>query len=374
MRDNRPFLILISLILIFSFLAITLYASNEMAPRISAKSSALYEPESETFIYKKDYNLKLPMASTTKIMTALVVAESLPLDEVIEIDERAIGTDGSSLYLEKGEILNVSDLLYALMLASANDVAEALAYHISGSIENFSIVMNEKAVSLGALDTSFKNPHGLDCDEHYTTARDLALIASAALKNKHIKEICSTYKHTINSNLKERVVVNHNKLLKMLDGCIGVKTGYTQLSGRSLVSACEKDGLTLIGVTIDAPDDWNDHKKLFDYGFSRIHSKVLLDKGEYKRKIPIINSDKGHITVENNEKFKIIYEGNMPEVKRQIYLPHYFIAPIESGEIVGKIVYTIDDKIIGEIPLISKEEAKEIKKKGFFERIFAKEK
>lgn len=373
MKDNRPVLILLALILIFSFLAITLYAANEIAPRVSARSCALYEPESETFIYKKDFNARLPMASTTKIMTALVVTENLAPDELIEIDERAIGTDGSSIYLQKGEIMSVKDLLYALMLASANDAAEALAYHISGSIEDFSSLMNEKAASLGATDTCFKNPHGLDSEGHFTTAHDLAIISAFALNNEYIKEISSTYKQTIYSNLKERIVVNHNKLLKMIDGCIGLKTGYTQLSGRSLVSACEKDGLRLIGVTIDAPDDWQDHKALFDYGFSRIHAKILLGKGEFKRKIPLINSDIGYITVENDERIKIIYEDTMPKIERQVYLPHYLVAPITNGETVGKIIYIVDDKIIGEIPLIAKEEAKEIKKKNFFDRIFSKE-
>ncbi len=373
MKDNRLFLILIALILIFSFLAITLYASNELAPRVSAKSCALYEPESETFIYKKDFNQRLPMASTTKIMTALVVLDNLSSDEFVEVDKRAVGTDGSSVYLEEGEIMTTGDLLYALMLASANDAAEALAYHISGSIEDFSLLMNEKARSLGANDTFFKNPHGLDAKGHFTTAHDLAIISAEALKNEFIKAITSTYKRTIYSNIKERVVVNHNKLLKMIDGCIGVKTGYTQLSGRSLVGACERDGLTLISVTIDAPDDWRDHKALFDYGFSKMHASVLLGKGDYKRKIPVINSDYGYLTVENEESIKIIYEGKKPTVKRQVYLPHYLIAPISSGDQVGKIVYTVDDKVIGEIPLIAKEEIKETKKSRFFERFFAKE-
>ena len=221
-------------------LPLKVFASSEL--NLSAKSAVLYEPTTGEFLYEKNANLRLGMASTTKIMTALIALESLDLDQEIAVDDRAIGIDGSSIYLERGEIMGAEELIYSLMLRSANDAAEALAYEISGSIEAFCELMNEKAHSLGLENTSFKNPHGLDAKEHFTTAHDLAIISAEALKNQKFKEISSTYKKVVESNFQTRTLVNHNKLLKMYDGCIGVKTGYTQACGRSLVGAAERDG------------------------------------------------------------------------------------------------------------------------------------
>ena len=214
------------------------------------------------------------MASTTKIMTALVAIESSPLDKNVMISDMAIGTEGSSLYLKKGEIMSMSDLLMGLMLRSANDAAAAIAYEISGSIEAFADKMNEKAASIGVTDTHFTNPHGLDDENHYTTAADLAIITAEALKNDTFLEIVSTEKCIIkNFDGEARLLTNHNKLLSLYDGAIGVKTGFTKKSGRCLVGAAERDGMRLIAVTINAPDDWNDHEALFDFGFSRLNSK-----------------------------------------------------------------------------------------------------
>ena len=212
------------------------------------------------------------MASTTKIMTAIVTIENLDLDRIVAVDDRAIGIEGSSIYLKQGEEISVRALLYALMLRSANDAAAALAYEISGSTEDFALLMNEKAAELGLSDTNFENPHGLDSENHYTTAHDLAIISAYAMSNQTFREIVSSRKALIESSAEKRMLINHNKMLSYYDGCIGIKTGYTKKSGRSLASAAERDGATLICITINAPDDWNDHKKLFDYGFSQIHA------------------------------------------------------------------------------------------------------
>ena len=260
--------ILIAATLIFSLFTIYAYSAKIPEMKLSAKAAALYDLESESFIFSKNERTRLPMASTTKIMTAIVVIENAPLDKTVTVDDRAIGVEGSSVYLLKGESLSIESLLYALMLRSANDAAAALAYEISGSIESFALLMNEKAASLGLSDTNFENPHGLDSNNHYTTAHDLAIISAYAMRIPEFVEICSTYKKEIPSSLQSRILLNHNKLLSTYDDCIGIKTGYTKKSGRSLASAAEKDGKTLICVTINAPDDWNDHKKLYNYGFS----------------------------------------------------------------------------------------------------------
>ncbi len=258
--------------IIFIAILLFIYAfavSSAAEPTVSARAAVLYEPTEKSFLFEKNADTRLPMASTTKIMTALIAIEKLSPDAEITIMPEACGIEGSSLYLKPGEILTASDLITGMMLRSANDAAAALAYEISGSIEGFATLMNERAAAMGLTDTSFCNPHGLDGKEHYTTARELAFISAEAMNNPAFKAIVSTKSCTItNSDGYRRLVTNHNKLLSLYEGATGIKTGYTKKSGRCLVGAAEKDGISLISVTINAPDDWNDHAKMFNYGFS----------------------------------------------------------------------------------------------------------
>ena len=337
---------------------------------ISARSAALYEPTNREFLYTKNENERLGMASTTKIMTALIAIENLDLSKEIEIDSRAIGIDGSSVYLKEGEIMSAEALLYSLMLRSANDAAEALAYEICGDIDSFCYLMNERAKSLSLNDTHFKNPHGLDADGHYTTAHDLAIITAEAMSNPIFKKISSTYKIIVQSNLQTRLLVNHNKLLKRYDGCIGVKTGYTKKCGRSLVGAAERNGLTLISVTIDAPNDWSDHKKLLDYGFSRVRALTLIEKGTLSYSLPIKNGEKDIISITNKDTLRIVYKGNLPEIKREIYAIEFVEKDINAGDSVGTLIYKINNETVIKTELIATETVKKSKKKSFFERIF----
>ena len=368
MFDNKERILAVLLALTFIFSFFTIYVYSDGNPSVSAKAASLYEPETKKFLYSKNMHTKLPMASTTKIMTALLALEHLDTDKTVFIDDSAIGIDGSSIYLEHDEYMSAESLIYALMLSSANDAAVALACEISGSVNEFSILMNEKADSLGLTDTHFKNPHGLDESEHYTSAHDLAIITAEALKNSKFKEICSTAKKEIESSLKTRVLINHNKLLKLYDGCIDVKTGYTEKSGRSLVGAADKDNLTLISVTINAPDDWNDHKKLLDFGFSNIHAKYLLNDSEFQVSIPILNGEKKEIMLQPKDSVKIIYDGIMPSIKKEIFLNGYLIAPVSNGDVVGKIIFKENNKIISTTDIIAKETVNEIKKRSFSER------
>ena len=242
MRNPRERLItsIILLIFIFTLFSIIVYSTSELT--ISAKSATLYEPVTKSFLYEKNADVRLPMASTTKIMTALVAIENADLQTVVTAGENAYGTEGSSLYLKIGESYTLEEMLYGLMLRSANDAAVAIAETVCGSVEAFADLMNAKAEQLGLSDTHFTNSHGLDDPHHYTTARELAVIASEALKNETFKRIVSTYKISIESSLGEtRLLVNHNKLLKLYDGAIGVKTGFTKKSGRCLVGAAEKN-------------------------------------------------------------------------------------------------------------------------------------
>lgn len=368
-RNRKEWLIAAIMLISLLFSLFTVYVYSENTPSVSARAAALYEPETGSFIYTKNAGERLGMASTTKIMTALIALESIELDRLVPIDDRAIGIDGSSIYLEQGEIMSAEDLIYALMLNSANDAAEALAYEICGSVEGFCSLMNERARALELENTSFTNPHGLDAPDHYTTAHDLAIITAEALKNPKFKEISSTRKKEIESNLKTRLLVNHNKLLKMYDGCIGVKTGYTQMTGRSLVGAAEKDDLCLISVTIDAPNDWSDHKKLLDFGFNTVHAITLIDEGEFNCSLPILNGNKDSITVTNRDELRHIFINDTPEITKEIRLPRFVAAPIGSGEVVGSIIYKVEGKVIASTDIIASESVDEAKK-SLFDRLF----
>ena len=365
MYDNKKRIlsILIFAAVIFSLFTIYIYSSDQ--PRLSARSAVLYEPETNTFLFKQNEDEHLAMASTTKIMTALLALENLDLDALVEIPGDAVAIEGSSLYLEEGEILSVNDLLYGLILQSANDAAVALAIEISGSTEAFAALMNERAIDLGLSDTNFKNPHGLDDTEHYTTAHDLAIISAEALKNEKFKEISSSYKKEIESSHKTRVVINHNKLLKSYDGCIGVKTGYTKKSGRSLVSAAERDGLTLIAVTINAPDDWSDHTILLDYGYSLLEKVCLAYPMQYSFDIPVLEGDSDTVTVSSKDAIYKIFNKSNSDYDVNINLSRYLVAPIEKDDILGTVVFSKEGKEIGKINLTADKTINKKSKKAF---------
>lgn len=368
MKNPRDKIILLTLFLIvlFAFFATVIFSESTL--NLSAKSAVIYEPVTKNFIYSKNADQRLPMASTTKIMTALVALENFSCDKIVSIPGEAVGIEGSSLYLKQDEKFTMKDLITGLMLRSANDAAVAIAYAVSGNVDNFSALMNEKAAELGLVDTHFTNPHGLDSPEHYTTAKELAIIASEALKNDTFKEIVSTKKATItNTEGSARLVLNHNKLLSMYDGAIGVKTGFTKKSGRSLVGASERDGLIFITVTIDAPDDWNDHKKLFDYGYSTLSVRHLAKEGDLCYNIPVLGSDKKFIKVSNTKELNIILEQNANDPKRDITLPKYIVAPIKQGDVIGKAVFSLDGKIIGELDIVASEDANKSTTKKLFD-------
>ena len=337
---------------------------------VSADSAALYVPEAGIFLYTKNADQRMPMASTTKIMTALVTIENAELCDTVTVPIEAVGIEGSSAYLRGGKVLTVEELLYALMLQSANDVAATLAYHIGGSIEGFADLMNAKAESLGLRDTHFTNPHGLDDKEHYTTARELAIITAEALKNDDLKKIVSTDKITFANDERRRTYINHNKLLQMYDGCIGVKTGFTKKSGRCLVGASERCNLTFISVTLDAPNDWSDHKKMLDLGYDTLEKTEICSEGEYTYEIPVIGGKSDYLKVTNKTSLSFIREKSDQEVTANIKLSRYAIAPINAGDILGEIIFTDGYSEIGRVPLVAENSIEKQKQKGFIDKFF----
>ena len=331
---------------------LALFPFGAKAVDISASSAVLIDTRYGTVIYEKNSSKQMTMASTTKIMTAICAIEYGDLDREYKIDDRAIGVEGSSIYLTKGETLTLRELVYGLMLNSGNDAAVAIAYAVSGSVEDFASLMNEKAAKIGAVNTQFKNPNGLDEEGHYTTAYDLAKITAYAIKNPEFKEIVSTYQTTVKGPEGKRYLTNHNKLLKRMEGCVGVKTGFTKKSGRCLVSACERDGVSLVAVTLNAPDDWNDHMNMMDCGFSRVTDKTVFAEGEYMGSVNVKNGTKKKIDVLCQTSFSI------PAVSGKKYVTLYEVpetwqAPIKKGDVLGHATVYADDTLIDKVPVVA---------------------
>lgn len=366
---KRVFLILLSCLLFFPC---TVRAKSPSLS-LSASSAVLYEPDSGIFLCEKDADARRPMASTTKIMTALVAIENSALDDQVTVPKEAVGIEGSSVYLEAGEKLTMETLLYAVLLQSANDAAAAIAYAVGGSIEGFAKMMNERACALGLQNTHFVNPHGLHDDEHYTTARELALIASCAMKNQTFREIASTKKKTLTfrNGTVSRVVCNHNRLLSMYGGTIGVKTGFTKKSGRCLVSSAERDGVLLIAVTLDAPNDWQDHMALLDCGFSFFEQQIFAEENDYTFTVPILHGKVNEITVTNALPLKAtLPRGAKAEIVTS-FESEVLTAPIKKGAHVGELYALYRGKRIASSPLISCETIKKDKnKKKIWSRFF----
>ena len=336
-------------------------------PSISAQGAILIDAKSGNVIYEYNSHKRLPMASTTKIMTAIVAIESgFPLDKIITIKKEMTGAEGTSLYLYNGERFTLHDLLYALLLNSANDAAEAIAIGVAGSIEDFAAMMNDKVKELNLTDTNFVNPHGLDSDMHYTTAYDLAKIAAYALENKTFREITSSQSYIIypknidGTDSKEgaRYLRNHNKMLRTYDGAIGVKTGFTKHSGRCLVSAAERNGTRLIAVTLNSSDDWNAHKEMLDYGFENYKNRELCKESEEQFSVNVVNGSVNIVKCENLSAVSASLPKsiNREDIKSKIELPQFVYAPVKKGDIIGRLIFTYNDEIIGDSVIVSCED------------------
>ncbi len=357
-----------ALLVAILFSVFTLFVFSEEPLSVSAKGAALYSPDTKSFLYEKNGDTRYPMASTTKIMTALVAAEEGELSEKIRIPKEAVGIEGSSLYLREGESFTLEELLYGLMLRSANDAAAAIALTVSGSIAAFAEKMNEKATALGLTNTNFENPHGLDSEHHYTTAKDLARLGAAALENETVKKIAATYKTTIGEGDSARLIVNHNKLLRSYEGAIGLKTGFTKKCGRCLVGAAERGGVTLVSTTLAAPDDWNDHREMLDYGFSALTAYASLAAGGFRREISVLGGKASTVTVSNSEGFSLVERAGLSEVTMRVCLNPTAAAPIRRGDVLGQLLFIRDGEVVGTVPLTAEADVGAIgeKRRKFF--------
>lgn len=318
----------------------------------SASSAILMEADSGRVLYEQNAHEPLLIASITKLMTALVALESgHDLGEEVTIRPEWAGAEGSSIYLQPGEKVSLETLLYGMLLRSGNDAALAVAGHCGGTVEDFVARMNEKARELDMKDSSFANPNGLNAGDHYSTAYDMALLARACLENETLAQMVSTKSITLGT----RIFTNHNKLLWRYEGCIGMKTGYTEKAGRTLVSAAERDGLTLICVTLNDPDDWADHAALFDYGFSNYRSETVVQVGETLCRAPTAGSLTLFCTVRAGESLSLCLSGE-EQVRRELRLDREVLeGPLPAGTAVGEAVYFLENQEVGRVPLVTGE-------------------
>ncbi|QPA29905.1 D-alanyl-D-alanine carboxypeptidase family protein [Thermaerobacillus caldiproteolyticus] len=350
---KRCMVLIIALTMFFSCIP----NKTEAVGEVSAQSAILMEQHSGRVLFEKDAHTKRRIASITKIMTAILAIESGKMDETVTVSSRAVRAEGSSVYLKEGEKIKLRDLVYGLMLRSGNDAAIAIAEYVGGSVEGFVFLMNQKAAEIGMRDTEFANPHGLDdAENHYSTAYDMALLMQYAMQNKEFRKIAGTkvYRAPNPGEKWDRVWRNKNKLLtKLYEYCTGGKTGYTKRAKRTLVTTASKDGLDLIAVTLDAPDDWNDHIAMYEYGFE----DYVIAKVDDKRMINKIKDDFYHNKIRVSR--DLMYPVTEEEMK-QLHVKIQLIKPKKEWkkderdipDVVGKAVLYLDDEAVDEVPIL----------------------
>ncbi len=335
----------------------------------SAKAAILINADTGEVIYEQNAKEKLPMASTTKIMTALLLCEAGDMEKVVTVTPEMVRVEGTSMGLLAGDKVSHKALLYGMLLASGNDAANVTAYSLGGTINGFVKMMNDKAEALGLSNTHFETPSGLDGDEHYTTAEDLANLAKVCMENPLFKEAVSSKSAILEYGNPpyRRTLTNHNKLLKTYEGAIGVKTGYTKKSGRCLVSAAERDGKTVIAVTLKDPDDWADHIALLNYGFEQIKTtEISPENKEYT--VPVMSSyeESIKVSIEDFSVNSLDSEG----FSYKINLPRFVYAPIKKGQKIGDIVYFKNGEEIARKDILANKSIEKIPPKTDFKEDF----
>lgn len=350
-----------------------LFHCNIYAMANNAECACVMNAATGELVFEKNAYEKHAMASTTKIMTAIVALENSDLYDVVEFSKNAEIQEGSGMYAKAGQQFYMEDMLYGLMLNSGNDAAMAIAEHVAGSPEAFADMMNDKAWHMGAGDTAFCNPSGLDQEGHYTTARDLAYIARYAMQNDDFCKIVATEarKAWPLNDSDPLELYNHNKLLSMYDGCIGIKTGYTSKTGRCLVSAAERDGMTFIAVTLDDKDDWEDHMQMLDDAFATHYGVDVVENGQIlkmlkigKKSYPLIAQSGYRIASWDNKDIKIEIE---PCVLND------FTEDVQAGEKVGYASILCNGEEIQKVGLLSRDYVEGITDgKAFGKSLFGK--
>ena len=349
-------------------------------PEVSAQSAVVLTADTGTVLFEKDGHTPRPVASTTKIMTALLALEAAQEqgDPLVDITQEMVAVEGSSMGLQAGDSISLTGLAAGMLLASGNDAANAAALYLDGSLESFAARMNQRAAALGMEDTHFVTPSGLDGEDaqglgHLSTAYDMALLARAALEDQAFRQLCSSPSLAVEfaEPVKRVTYTNHNKLLTQYQGCVGVKTGFTKEAGRCLVSAAERDGALLIAVTLNAPNDWQDHTALLDYGFSQVEPYQLAG-GDVRLTVPVVGSPVEVVSLRGSNGGEVTLPlGQGAQVERVVHAPKFLYAPVEAGEQVGKICWYLEGQLLGSAPLTAAGAAPlQEKAPSFWERLF----
>lgn len=327
-------------------------AANAQEVSTSAKACVIIDEATGRILLEHNAEAPLPMASTTKVMTALLALEQGDLTAPVTCSRNAFGVPGTSIYLSQGETLTLEQMLYGLLLASGNDAAVAIAEHIGGSTEDFCRMMTARAAELGCTDTVFLTPHGLPCDGHHTTAHDLALIAREAMNHETFRSIVSTQRAKIpwEGRGYDRVLNNKNKLLSTYEGSTGIKTGYTKAAGRCLVFGAERDGMRIIGVVLNCYDWFNEASRLMDIAFAQYESVTLINAGECLRTLPVEAADDAEVgAVLTADLAGVIPRDQFPQI--EIDLPQSLEAPVQAGDILGEVRMLHGDTVLCAVPL-----------------------
>ena len=329
-------------------------------PEVSAQSAVVLTADTGAVLFEKDCHTPRPVASTTKIMTALLALEAAQEqgDPLVDITQEMVAVEGSSMGLQAGDSISLTGLAAGMLLASGNDAANAAALYLDGSLESFAARMNQRAAALGMEDTHFVTPSGLDGEDaqglgHLSTAYDMALLARAALEDQAFRQLCSSPSLAVEfaEPVKRVTYTNHNKLLTQYPGCVGVKTGFTKEAGRCLVSAAERDGALLIAVTLNAPNDWQDHTALLDYGFSQVEPYQLAG-GDVRLTVPVVGSPVEVVSLRGSNGGEVTLPlGQGAQVERVVHAPKFLYAPVEAGEQVGEICWYLEGQLLGSAPL-----------------------
>ncbi|HVI41986.1 MAG TPA: D-alanyl-D-alanine carboxypeptidase family protein [Anaerovoracaceae bacterium] len=352
----RKFIIIILIIMLAGFAGPSYGTENDTLqppPEVSARNAILIEANSGEVLYEKNAEEKAYPASITKIMTALLAIENGTLDKKVKISENAAGVEGSSIYLAPGEMISLRDLVYGLMLRSGNDAAIAISEEIGGSTNNFVIMMNKKARELGACNTNFMNPNGLHDPEHYTTAKDMALIARAAMKNAEFKKVAATKSWvTDRGEGKYNYFYNKNKVVYQYNGGTGIKIGYTKAAGRTLVASSERDGMELICVVMNAPDWFQDTYKLMDYAYSQYETtKIAIGQRPIKA-VKIWGGNKDFVQIGSREDILCpVKKGVESKISIMYVLPKHQVAPISRWQEAGCLKIYVNGNYLFSKPL-----------------------
>ena len=360
----------IFLLMISIFIVMPSSAAPDITP--TAKSAVMIDAASGAVLYSKNKDERLGMASTTKIMTGILALEYGNLNDVYTVPENGYWVEGSSIYLNPGEKVSLETLLYGLLLKSGNDAALAIAKHISGSEQAFVKLMNEKAQELGLENTKFANPHGLYAEEHYTTAHELAKLAAYAMQNPVFEQVVATAQHkekTVEEQRDARVINNANKLISMYAEADGIKPGYTPETGRTLVGSATKNGVRVITVTLDCPDDWTEHKAMFDYAFKNFETRTILKKGESVGTYRVKNGNYNEVGVVIDKDITMLVNksaGKNYEIEME---SQYLTAPVTEGQKVGSARICFDDGAVHEVSLIANSDVP-VREKNFFKVIW----